>query len=712
MINEEIAVDIQDDEEYQAKLSEKLQVFGSRLSTLMADRVSKRSAIEARWLEDLRQYNGKYSADEQARLDASEGSSIFVNITRNKTNAAEARLSDMLFPTDDRNWGIRPTPVPQLESQSKDHQDPEKDNARQLIKLAKDRAEAMTREINDQLVESKYHAICRDMIHDACVMGTGIIKGPVIVGKTNQVWIQNDLGESELHVEDDFSPGTQYVDPWNFYPDDSAATLTESESNLERHYITKRQLIGLAKTPGYLPDQIRSIIQGDVRNTQATHDWQTELRAISGITSSSDNTKYELWEYTGPIEKDELLAAGEEIDEDELVEYYGTVLFCDSTVIRVSIHPMETQDDLYRVFNWEKDRSSIFGFGVPYLMRNPQKVMNAAWRMVLDNGGLSAGPQIVVDTDAIEPLDGVWCIQSRKLWKKKKSGVQVDHAFRVYQIDNNQNELMNIFTSARQLADEETNLPLIAQGEQSSAVTKTARGMDMLMNSANIVLRRAVKNFDDDVTTPHITAYYNWNMQFNDNPEVKGDFTIDARGSGALLAREMQQERLMQFSQIAGSNEEFAVRTDWDGLYKQIVKHMQIAKDDVVLPEEEVQKVLEQRQQQQPQMDPIKQAELQIKQSDLQLKQADMQFNQQLKAQQQAIDKENFERELMQNRELEMGRIASREDLTIAQLQERTGLELNKEQTKRQIAAGNMTLAQSDQILKEKNMRQGFDSYS
>ena len=127
---------------------------------------------------------------------------------------------------------------------------------------------------------------------------------------------------------------------------------------------------------------------------------------------------------------------------------------------------------------------------------------------------------------------------------------------------------MSIFTAARQLADEETNLPLIAQGEQSEHITQTAQGMSMLLNSANIVLRRAVKNFDDDVTRPHVQAYYNWNMQFNDKREIKGDFSVDARGSGALIARETQQQRLLQFAQVSAQNPEFSSRTNWDGLYK------------------------------------------------------------------------------------------------------------------------------------------------
>lgn len=676
----------------QEQLSEKLQVFGSKLSRMVTQRVSKRADIEKRWLTDLRQYNGRYDVDEESRLQQAEGSKIFVNITRSKTNAAEARLSDMLFPTDDKNWGIRPTPVPALIEATKRGTDEQQAEAREIMRVAKEAAEHMASEIDDQLVESNYAAICRDAIRDACRMGTGIIKGPVVVADGNRTWTIDEDGIPTLEPVDDLRPATQYVDPWNFYPDDSASCIEDSESNLERHYLTRKKLIRLAKTPGYLKDQIRLVLQDDSRSSQTTHNWQSELREISGISDASNDNKYEMWEYNGPISKDELEAAGQEVDEDELIEYYGTVLFIGNTVVRVSLHPMDSEDDLYRVFNWEKDDASMFGFGVPYILRNPQKVMNGAWRMVLDNGGLSAGPQIVVDKDAVMPADGDWTIKPRKVWYKQKSGVQVDHAFRVYQIDNNQAALMNIFASARQLADEETNLPLIAQGENKNA-PDTAKGMDMLMNSANIVLRRAVKNFDDDVTRPHITAYYNWNMQFSEKQHIKGDYKIEARGSGALLAREMQQERLMHFINIAGMNEEFAMRTDWDGLYKQIVKHMQISKDDVMLGEEKVKELQDARANQQPQLPPEKQAELELRSQEIEIRH------------------QEFQMELQQNGELRLAEIASRENLTIEQLKQRTGVELQKEQNKRDIAAGKMNLEQSKQQLQAQNLANRYDTF-
>jgi hypothetical protein len=65
------------------------------------------------------------------------------------------------------------------------------------------------------------------------------------------------------------------------------------------------------------------------------------------------------------------------------------------------------------------------------------------------------------------------------------------------------------------------------------------------MNSANVVFRRVVKNFDDCISTPNIRRMYDWNMQFNKRDDIKGNYAIDARGSSVLLVKEMQTQTLM-----------------------------------------------------------------------------------------------------------------------------------------------------------------------
>jgi hypothetical protein len=66
-----------------------------------------------------RAYWGKYDDSTETSLANSQKSKAFVKLTRHKTNGWAARLSDLLFPTDEKNWGIQPTPLPELAKAAK-----------------------------------------------------------------------------------------------------------------------------------------------------------------------------------------------------------------------------------------------------------------------------------------------------------------------------------------------------------------------------------------------------------------------------------------------------------------------------------------------------------------------------------------------------------------------------------------------------------------
>ncbi|MHB0775421.1 hypothetical protein [Halomonas sp. WWR20] len=729
----------QDDDKQLA--AERLQIFAARLSRKAHEQVQKRSSLETRWLDDYRQYHGEYDPQTAARLARAEGSEVYVNITRNKTNAAEARLQDMLFPTDDRNWGIQPTPVPELDGIEPGQmgQGPNGEPvdmgqaADEVMRGAKKKAEAMQAEIDDQLKESRYQIKSRDVIHDAALIGTAVLKGPVIVGRTHKRWDTDGEGTSVLTVEESLAPSVERVDPWDFYPDMSARTIDECEFIFERRLMSKRQLREFARLPGALVEQIRSVVRGGKDNTAIAKDHTNDIRSITGVDSISTDTKYEVWEYHGPISKSELLdAMGEagqtaeeqEIDElDDEVE--AVVFFSGNNVLKVTLNPMDTQDRPYSVFNWEKDESCIFGFGIPYLMRNPQRVINAAWRMMMDNAGASVSDIIVANRDIIEPADGSWSSQpgKKKLYFLKDKTRSVRDAFASFTIPNHQVELANIFSMARQLADEETNLPLIAQGEQAGHVTQTSSGMAMLMNSANIVLRRAVKNWDDDITRPTITRFYDWNMQYSDKANIKGDYSVDARGSGALLVREKQQESLMVYANISASNPEFAIRRDWAGMDREIAKALEVPYQNITLSDADVENKRKQMAEQQgdPQTQ-IKMAEMQLKQQELQFRAQQQQADFQLRQQQQQWDQQYKAAQLQSDQEIARQKLALEMNMTQAELETKLGLESQKLelqmrqtaaklQTDRDKAAAQLTERQNDRLAREQNQSMGFDSY-
>ena len=69
-------------------------------------------------------------------------------------------------------------------------------------------------------------------------------------------------------------------------------------------------------------------------------------------------------------------------------------------------------------------------------------------------------------------------------------------------------------------------------------------------------------------------------MQFDFDPDIKGDLEVKARGTESLMANEVRSQRLMQFLQIA-SNPALAPFAKFQYVIREIAKSMDLDPDKV-----------------------------------------------------------------------------------------------------------------------------------
>lgn len=641
------------------RLRPALEEIIGRLEREADDRVQKRLTVEKRWLDDLRQLHSQYDKDTVSSLKAAKKSQLFINETRPKTTTCESKLSDMLFPTDDRNWGIGPTPVPDMMRQADDAKqqaealadkaeaaaadnDPasaelaaqglqfaeETARLKAVMDDARKRSEAMADEIEDQLIESNYASQCRDVIHDACGLGTGVMKGPVGSSeRSRRAWQMRQKEEGaadatnadvyDLSYVEETRPAFYKVDLWGWFPETDARTLEESSSFFERHLMMDKGLRDLAKQPGFDKDAIRRLLtEGKPR--KALPSYVSDLRAITGESPAITDFRWQVWEYRGPLETSEmetlcnclgrqdLLGTQEGID--PLEEINVVLWFVDGEVLKFGIHHLDSGEAIYSVYNLVKDDSSIWGYGIPYVMRDAQKALNGAWRMMMDNAGLSSGPQIEIDTDVIEPADGTWLFTARKIWLRKKGAPAGKKGITTYNIESHQAELESIIVLAKQFMDDVTNISVLASGEQGAHTTQTSGGMALLMNAVNVIFRGMTKNFDDDMTVPNIRRLYDWNMQFSKKEHIKGDFDVNARGTSVLLVREVQSQNLMILANLT-QHPVLGLMLKAVPILRKLAQSMMIEADEIVLTDDELKRQAEQTKEQGEPLDPKVEAE-------------------------------------------------------------------------------------------------------
>lgn len=517
------------------------------------------SGIESDWTEDEEHYQGidaanrafastgtmaqaKNWATGYGQMDAKQQSRsvIFLNITRPYVDAASARVADMLLPTDDRSWEIKPTPIPRLPAALMDRMGgvaAAKQAIEESIAKAQEAGALMQDEIEDCLEESNWHGEVRQVIEDSARIGSGVLKGPFPVKRSARMYKDGALIEvSEI------KPGSKYIDPWNLYPDPSCGQSIHNGSYVfEREYISSRQLREMIEMPGYDKEAIlRALKEGPTKASEST----------TTQPKGKGDEQFEMWIFYGTCDADDLEAVGVET-EDETPKASAMAVIINDRMIKCALNVLDTGEFPYDVLAWQRRPGMPWGMGIARQIRTAQRMLNGACRAMMDNSALSSAPQTIIG-NGVTPADGEYTIRGAKLWRAEADVIDVRAAMHSFIVPSVQAELQNIINFALKIAEDTTGLPSMLQGIRGDA-PDTLGGMQMQNNNASGVLRRLAKRFDDYMTSPHIRRYYDWMMQHSERDDIKGDFQVDVRASSALVERDAQQQFLMSLLQASAN---------------------------------------------------------------------------------------------------------------------------------------------------------------
>lgn len=536
-----------------------------------------RKEVEADWLESLKQYKGQYDADVFRNLDINR-SKAFVRVTRTKVRTVDSRLSDLLFPANgDKNWDILPTPLPEISSarmnaiiqmyQEENNSEITPDQLEVLVNgESEKRTRKMSKAIADQLSEIRYRETMRDVIHSGNVYGTGILKGPLVSIVENKQYYKhiddNNIEKWILKDYDRVMPFAEHVRIWDVYPDMEANSFHDCRYIVQRRKMNKHDLIDLTKRADFSGDVINKYLRDNPLGNYTKKDFEVYLQTMGDIISDSDadrgmSRKYEVLEYWGYVDAQELKNWGVDIPESKegVIEVPANIWVLGDRVIKAALSPMEGIKWPYFVYYFDKDETSIFGEGIPSIMRDMQELINAAFRAMVDNAAISAGPQVEVNEDLISEDEDPRDIHPFKVWLRTGTGLDAANpCLRVFQLPSYTTEFQKMIDIFSNFSDEITTIPRYMWGDSTGGAGRTSSGLSMLMGSANMSIKDQVKNFDDGITTPFIKAMYHWNMQFNDDESIKGDYTVIARGSASLIAKEMYSQYLINFANITANN--------------------------------------------------------------------------------------------------------------------------------------------------------------
>jgi hypothetical protein len=573
-----------------------------------------RQTEETRWLKAYRNYRGLY--DPSVQFTDTEKSRIFVKVTKTKVLAAYSQIAEVLFGNNKFPITINPTTLPEgveeavhIETNDKVKEAEQAAGLEPLLPgetyqaykarlggLKKElenveglrpgygqtpsqitfepalvAAKKMEKKIHDQLEESQANKHLRSSAFECALFGTGIMKGPFAVSKEYPNWDE----EGNYNPTIKTIPMVSHVSIWNFYPDPDASNMSEAEYVVERHKMSRSQLRGLKSRPYFRANEIDTAISMGESYTKEW--WEQEMEDDA---TQPNSERYEVLEFWGNVDREVLEEHDVEIpkelrDKDEL---NVNIWICNGRVLRLVMNPFTPTIIPYYAVPYEVNPYSLFGVGIAENMDDTQTLMNGFMRMAVDNAALSGNLILEIEETNLVPGQDL-SVYPGKVFRRQ--GGAPGQAIFGTKFPNVSNENMQMFDKARVLADESTGFPSFAHGQTGvQGVGRTASGISMLMSAANGSIRTVVKNVDDYLLAPMGKALFSFNMQFDFDPEIKGDLEVKAAGTESLMANEVRSQRLMQFLGVV-QNPTLAPFARMDYIVREIAKSMDLDPDKV-----------------------------------------------------------------------------------------------------------------------------------
>jgi hypothetical protein len=566
----------------------------------------------ARWAKPTSMQGPVSTSDSQ---QSSNKSTAFVRLTSRYVDMGAAKLSEIVLPIDDKAFAFGPSPVadpvvtvttvgqqsapnpataqpaqvtPIAQATAGGQQPPAAaapaiampapgqppmqggaaaqpvDPTEQQQEEATQKAKKAEKRVYDWMVESRYPLQMRKVIHDSARIGVGVLKAPFPDQRTRKAFsVKGDKGVLEIVTK--VSPAMKWVDPWNLFPAPGCGEDIHSGDYIfERDFLSPaslRKLKNLRTAPvGDKPGQ-PIYIPAAIDQVLAEGPNKCKVEGNNPNDQKADNSRFTIWHMTGTLNRENMEALGAPGIEDlpdELVQVFVIITMANDTVIRVAFNPLEKTGNFpYRTFPWSRRAGHWAGVGPGEQISMPQRMANAGLRAWMNNAGKAAGSQIVLDQRSVIPADGDPAITPDKLWYYVGEGMSDDihKVFALHTIPDLGASLLRILQEAFQLAEQQSNIPLVAQGQTGANDPETFGQSELLNDNAKTLLREKAYMLDDCITEPVVQDLYEWLLLDDTVPDdEKGDFEINARGSIAMVEKAIQEQTFPMLIQAAAQN--------------------------------------------------------------------------------------------------------------------------------------------------------------
>jgi hypothetical protein len=582
-----------------------------------AAQIAKRP-IEYEMLRALRQRNGEYEADKLRQIRDQGGSEVYMMITEVKCRAAESWLRDILLDTGTPPWDLDATPLPELSPVQMQElqaafadevmklvqttgQAPSKmemlqlremvaqDFRFKLLQEAQVRVDKMKLKISDQFAQGGWETAFNDFITDLVTFPCAFIKGPIVTRQRVLGWGTDEFGRTVVVPKEVLAPEYRRVDPFRIYPEPGISNIKDGYL-FEHHRLSRMDLSDLIGIPGYDDEAIRKVL--DIGNGQSWISEDVEL------TKNEEERKY--YSYMRPTEMYDALefwgkvsgkmlrewGMSEEDIPDDAREYDTNVWIVGNYVIKAVLNYDPLGEKPYAKSSFIKSPGAFWGKGIPKIIEDLQGVCNAAARALVNNMGISSGPQVEVNLERIPPNEDITQLYPWKIWQVTNDPMgSSSPAVRFTQPENNAAALMAVYEKFSRLADDHSGIPAYVYGDLNvQGAGRTSSGLSMLMGAAGKAIRQVVMHIDADIVKPVVERQFVYNMRYDEDESIKGDVQVLPRGAINLAVKETTNVRRIEFLNATANPVDLEIigRDGRATILREIAKGLQMPAEEIV----------------------------------------------------------------------------------------------------------------------------------
>lgn len=593
-----------------------IQGLAGHIRSFWMEAYQARRTVETEMIEALLARRGQYTSEKMAKLTEQRQPAIYMMVASAKMRQIESLLRDVLLGTgSEKCWTLRPTPVPDLppsvvaqavqqlqaeiEASVVQGIVPTMEQAQMRLRQMRDelmprireeaakRCERMEQKMEDQLAEGGWLLALDQFIADMATFKTAFIAGPIVRKRPCLAWGPDD----QLIVEEKLQVHFERVDPFTVYPAKWAQNITK-DPFIRRHQLARADLNEMIGVEGFSEDSIRKVLELfddrglrewlsiDGEKARAEGKEETDLHGTGLI----DALQY-FGSASGRMLREWGIDAAEVPDLDK--EYQIEAWMVGHYVIKAVLNADPLARRPIYGASFQMVPGSVWG-NAPYdLMSDCQDMCNAAARALAANLGISSGPQVAVLSNRIPAGEDVTEMYPWKIWQFESDPMGSTAApISFFQPQSNAAELMTVYERFSALADEYTGIPRYMAGFETAGAGRTASGMSMMIGNAGKVIKQVLGTADVYVLSQAIDRLHYHNMRFGDDPELRGDVRVVARGAMSMALKEAAQVRTNEFLQATANPIDMQI-LGLDGraeLLRHAVKRLDMNTDKVVPP--------------------------------------------------------------------------------------------------------------------------------